>query len=102
MLEAAPASDGEVARMLTEWKDQRARIIHDAVRGLAPALRPGLSWEEAAAIVRALSAPELYSELVRGEGWTPDRYEEWLVRLMTTELVAGAGARGVHDEPSTS
>jgi hypothetical protein len=54
--------------MLAKWKEERARIIHAAVRPLAPALRPGLTWKEAAATVRALSAPEAYSELVKGEG----------------------------------
>jgi AcrR family transcriptional regulator len=88
MLEAAAASDAEVARMLANWKEERARIIHAAVRPLAPALRPGLTWKEAAATVRALSAPEAYSELVKGEGWKPDRYEKWLARLLATELLA--------------
>jgi hypothetical protein len=64
--------------MLANWKEQRARIIHEAVRTLAPSLRPGLTWKEAAATVRALSVSEVYSELVKGEGWQPDRYEKWL------------------------
>ncbi|TFC93249.1 TetR/AcrR family transcriptional regulator [Cryobacterium sp. TMT3-29-2] len=89
MLEAAAASDGRVVRMLANWKDQRAGIIREAVKGLAPALRPGLRWEDAAATVRALSVPELYSQLVRDESWEPDRYETWLVRLLTAELLTG-------------
>jgi AcrR family transcriptional regulator len=87
MLEAAAASDAEVARMLAGWKDARAGGIRDAIRPLAGALRAGLSWEEAAATARALSAPEVYSELVRGEGWTPDRYEAWLGQLFRDVLL---------------
>src|SRR5712692_1253006 len=64
MLAAAAASDSEVALMLANWRQERARIIHEAVRPLTSALRPGLTWEVAAAAVRALSAPEVYSELV--------------------------------------
>ena len=100
MLEAAAASDAEVARMLAGWKAERARIINNAVRDMQPALRPGLTWKEAAATVRAFSVPELFSELVKGEGWKPDRYEEWLARLLTTELVPTG--RGVHNQPRTS
>jgi hypothetical protein len=46
-----------------------------------------VSSEEAAATVRALSAPEVYSELVHGEGWTPERYETWLGRLLRDVLL---------------
>jgi hypothetical protein len=57
------------------------------VRGVAPELRKGLQWEVAAATVRALSAPEVYSELVHGEGWDTDRYESWLADLLAGELL---------------
>lgn len=100
MLEGAAAADSEVARMLAHWKQERARLIHEAVRSLAPALRPGLTWKEAAATVRALSVPELYSELVRGEGWKPDRYERWLVRLLTAALLDAPAVPGGHSQPS--
>jgi AcrR family transcriptional regulator len=88
MLEAAGASDAEVAQMLDGWKEERARMIHQAVRPLSSALRPGLTWKVAAAIVRALSAAEVYSELVKREGWSADRYEEWLAQLLAGELLA--------------
>lgn len=88
MLEAAAASDAEVARMLGGWKEQRAQMIHHAVRPLSSALRQGLTWKVAAATVRALSVPEVYSDLVKGERWSPDRYEEWLSRLLAGELLA--------------
>jgi AcrR family transcriptional regulator len=87
MLDAAAAGDAEVARMLTGWKEQRAGMIREAVRGLAPELRKGLHWEVAAATVRALSAPEVYSELVHGEGWDANRYESWLADLLAGELL---------------
>jgi AcrR family transcriptional regulator len=102
MLAAAAASDSEVARMLTNWNEQRARMIHEAVRPLAPVLRPGLTWKEAAATVRALSSPEVYSELVKGEGWKPDRYEKWLANLLIAELLPSERVLEAHNDLSAS
>jgi AcrR family transcriptional regulator len=87
MLEAAAASDAEVARMLSGWKEARAGALREGIGPLAGELRAGLAWEDAAATVRALSAPEVYSELVKGEGWSPDRYEEWLARLLAEQVL---------------
>jgi AcrR family transcriptional regulator len=87
MLEAAAASDAEVARMLAGWTEVRAGLLRDAVRPIAGALRPGLGWEEAAATLRALSAPGLFAELVKGECWSSDRYETWLAALLARELL---------------
>jgi AcrR family transcriptional regulator len=87
MLEAAAAADPEVARMLAGWKQQRAQTLGEAMRPLAPRLRRGLDWARAAAVVRALSVPEIYFELVNGAGWTADAYEEWLGELLAGELL---------------
>jgi hypothetical protein len=89
VLEAAAASDAEVARMLADWTEVRAGLLREAVRPIAGQLRPALGWEDAAATVRALSTPGLYSELVKGEGWSPDRYEEWLAAVLAHELLGG-------------
>lgn len=87
MLEAAASSDQEVARMLATWKEQRAAMLADSIRGMARSLRPGITPEWAAASVRALSSPGIFEELVRGEGWPPDRYESWLVDLLVGLLL---------------
>lgn len=88
MMEAAAASDPEVARMLATWKDQRAGMLREAVKGLAGSLRPELEWQWAATTVRALSSPDVFAELVRGEGWTPEQYEAWLVDILAVRLLA--------------
>ena len=87
MLEAAAASDAEVAKMLAEWKERRAGMLREAVKGIRSHLRQRITWQVAAATVRALSAAELYSELVRGEKWAPARYEAWLTELMVAQLL---------------
>jgi AcrR family transcriptional regulator len=87
MLEGAAASDAEVARMLAGWKSDRARSLHGIVAGLEGDLRAGIDGERAGAVIRALTSAEIYSELVAGEGWSPDEYEEWLVGLLSDVLL---------------
>jgi AcrR family transcriptional regulator len=87
MLAGAAASDAEVGRMLTGWKDDRARSLHSVVAGVEHDLRSGMSSERAGAILRALTSPDIYADLVDSEGWTPDDYEAWLANLLGDVLV---------------
>ena len=87
MLAAAAASDAGVAQMLAGWKSTRAGMLKDAVTGFRGKLRRGVTMRRAVATVRALSAPEIYTELVKGEGWSADAYEHWLAELLIWELL---------------
>ena len=87
MLGIAAASDAEVARMIGGWTDDRARSFHQRVEGLEGQLRDGMDGERAGALIRALTAAEVYSELVQGEGWTPAEYEAWLAGLLADVLL---------------
>jgi hypothetical protein len=87
MLEGAAASDAEVARMLAGWKADRGRSLHSVVAGCEAQLGGGLGTERAGAIIRALTSSEVYSELVAGEGWTPDDYETWLDGVLAEALL---------------
>ncbi|MDQ6794249.1 MAG: TetR/AcrR family transcriptional regulator [Chloroflexota bacterium] len=87
MLDGAAASDADVARMVAGWKDDRARSFHSIAAGLEADLRDGLDAKRAGGIIRALSSAEVYSELVTGEGWTPDEYESWLAGLLADLLI---------------
>ena len=87
MLAGAAASDAEVARMLAGWKDDRARSLRSVVAGAERDLRTGMSAKRAGAIIRALTSPDIYAELVEGEGWTPGDYEVWLADLLGDLLV---------------
>lgn len=91
MLEGAAASDADVARMIASWRNERARSFRTIVHGLEGDLRSGMDGERAAAIIRALTGPEIYSELVTGEGWTPAEYEQWLARLLGDVLLPPGG-----------
>lgn len=88
MLEGAAASDPDVARMVAGWKHDRAASLRSIVAGLESDLRPGVDGERAGAIIRAMSSAEIYFELVEGEGWSPDEYEEWLTDVLRELLLA--------------
>ncbi|HEY7294366.1 MAG TPA: helix-turn-helix domain-containing protein [Dehalococcoidia bacterium] len=92
MLEGAALADPEIARMLDGWKEQRAGALAQVIEGCSGRLAPGLDLGTAAAIVRALSAAELYRELVQAAGWSGDRYEEWLTSLLVRELLSAMAA----------
>jgi AcrR family transcriptional regulator len=87
MLDGAAASDADVARMVGSWKDDRARSLRSVVTGLESGLRLGIDGDRAGAIIRALSSPDIYCELVTAEGWTPSEYEKWLDGLLSDVLL---------------
>jgi AcrR family transcriptional regulator len=87
LIAGAAASDAEVARMLSGWIEDRASSFHQLVVGLEGQLRDGVDGKRAGALIRALSAAEVYSELVYGEGWTPAEYEGWLAGLLKEVLL---------------
>lgn len=70
-------------------------MIADAVRAIGSSLRPDVAPEWAVATVRALSSYDVFNELVRGEGWSPERYEEWLALLLAGLLLGGQMAAPV-------
>jgi hypothetical protein len=63
--------------------------MHRFVADLAAAGTLRVNPADAADIVWATNAPELYQLLVAQRGWTPDRYEDFLAdtwqRLLLTE-----------------
>ena len=89
LLEGAATSDAEVSRMVAGWKDDRARSLRMVVEGLEKQLRPGLDANEAGAMIRALTGSEVYTELVVSEGWSGEKYEQWLNGLLRQLLVPG-------------
>lgn len=92
MLEGAALVDAEVAQMLAGWKAQRSAALAQALENCSDRLAPGVDIETAAAVLRALTAAEPYRELVDAAGWSGDRYEHWLTRLLVRELLAAATA----------
>jgi len=86
IMQSAAGQDAEVARMLEGWKEQRMAIFRQLTALMEPDLKPGLPTTDANALVRALTSAEVY-EGVRSEGWSTDRYEEWLAQLLAELLL---------------
>jgi AcrR family transcriptional regulator len=83
----AAAADPEAAAELQEaLKGRRAGLVHFAA-GLQPHLRPGLSLEDAAAIICAMCLPEVHAEMVGESGCSEDVYQAWLEATLKQQLL---------------
>ena len=85
--QGAAAADREAAAELREALRGRRAALDRVVEGMATALRLDLDVNRAAAILRALCRPEVYSELAEESGWSPDEYEAWLFETLKEQLL---------------
>jgi hypothetical protein len=83
--QAAPA-EPELAELWREITERRAANMRRFVADLA-ALRVDL--DEAADIVWATNAPELYQLLAGQRGWSPERYQHFLADAWHRLLLTG-------------
>jgi len=88
VLSRAADADSEAAALLETIRQQRDLGQGRVVRALhrRHALRAGLRQQEAADIVHAIMAPEVYRLLVHERSWTPDRYQQWATRTLIQQL----------------
>ena len=91
VIRQAAALDPEVARLERERAEQRLRNYRSPAHLLAEreALRPGLSEEDAAAVIFSLGHPDIYRFLVREEGWAPERWAAWVRASLAAALLKG-------------
>jgi AcrR family transcriptional regulator len=91
---AAPADEeiGQLwSRIQTEFHaNQRAVVASLREKG---ALRDGIDVDAATDILWTLNHPSLYHLLVGQRGWSPDRYEQWLDDLLSSQLLGDAHLR---------
>jgi AcrR family transcriptional regulator len=81
-----PEVAGLLQRLLTGRMEGMAHFIrHLAANG---PLRPGLGQPEATETVWALTSAEVYRLLTVDRGWSPERYEEWLVKTLMAVLLS--------------
>ena len=86
----AGTADPEVRAGVTATLERRRAGIRALVSTLEEALPPGMDVAQAAAIVDALTLPEVYAELVDVQGWAPDAYEGWLAAALSREVLGTA------------
>jgi AcrR family transcriptional regulator len=89
----AVASEPEIRKELQPRVDARERMIRTVSERLEPVLSDGLTVEDAHAIISALTLPEVYRDLVRDRGWTPERFQDWLERTLAVQLISVGGRR---------
>lgn len=67
--------------------ERRREGLRALAGALGPSLRSGAGPEAALATLDALTLPDVYVELVRGLGWTPDAYEDWLAAALRRQFL---------------
>jgi AcrR family transcriptional regulator len=80
--EEAAVSDPELATTMETVKAARRREMLDSARLLAGPEGLRLDPEEAAATLYVLYSPQVADMLMRDHGWSPQRYEAWLARMI--------------------
>ena len=85
----------EVTQMLATTQQERltgvrALVAHLAGTGL---LAPGCDQATAADACWALTGPRVFLDLTTERGWQPGQYEDWLVRMLTVNLLTPARCR---------
>ncbi|MEV6157715.1 helix-turn-helix domain-containing protein [Nonomuraea sp. NPDC052129] len=88
VLEAAAASDPEVAALWPHDVDPRYVVQQRAAKALAgkPGARADLPEEEIADVLYGLLSPELYLLFVRERGWSRERWESWVGETLRGRL----------------
>ena len=94
-LREAASGDSEAGELWRRFGDRRAANMRLFVAELGPR-RAGVDLDDAADTVWATNSPELYLLLTDERGWTPERFERWLVdtwtRLLLPDVAPGAPA----------
>jgi len=92
ILEITTAVDSDVAELSHVYNERRRESVryHQEAMVEAGLLPADVDRRELHDVTAALLSPELYLALVRDCGWTSDRYQAWLTRL----LIAAASPPG--------
>lgn len=88
--EEAAASDPELAATMETIKATRRREMLDAATLLAGPEGLRLDADEAAATLYVLYSPQVADMLMKDHGWSPQRYEAWLARMLLEAVLGTA------------
>lgn len=83
----AARSDPAAAQAYRVVLDSRATTFARFIHDLRTDLHPGIDERTATDLLWAFSNEELWRELVEERSWSPERYEQWLARTLTAQLV---------------
>ena len=85
--EEAAASDPELATMMKAMKVARQQEMGASARILAGPDGLRVDHDEAAATLYVLYSPQVADMLMTDYGWSPERYENWLARMILQAVV---------------
>ena len=85
--EEAAASDPELAAMMEAIKAARRQEMVASATMLAGADGLRVDHEEAAATLYVLYSPHVASMLISDYGWSAERYERWLARMILQTVI---------------
>lgn len=83
----AMTSEPAVRQELTKRLEYRAAAVTRVAEAVAQAPQPRLPVPQAAAIISALTLPEVCRELVHDRGWSADQYEAWINHTLAQQLL---------------
>jgi hypothetical protein len=89
VIQGAAPGDAEIGelwrRIQTEFHaNQRAVVASIREKG---ALRPDMDLDTATDVLWTLNHPSVYQLLVGERGWSPERYEQWLIAMLDSQLI---------------
>lgn len=86
---AAASANPELARLWREISERRARNMRELADDLATTgeLRADVGRDEIADVIWAMNSSEYYALLVLERGWTPERFQHWLLDAWTRLLL---------------
>jgi len=88
VLKTAVAMDPEMAELWPSDRDPRLAVQRAAAEALVakPGARAGLSADEATDLLYGVLSPELYLVFTRQRGWAPQRWREWALATLDSQL----------------
>jgi AcrR family transcriptional regulator len=89
IIQQAAGAEPQLTSLWREISDRRAANMRRFAADLAAAAALRVDLGDAADIIWATNAPELYQLLVGQRGWTPERYERFLADAWRRLLLAG-------------
>jgi AcrR family transcriptional regulator len=88
IIQQAAATEPELSSLWREISDRRAANMRRFAADLAAVSALRMDPDQAADIIWATNAPELYQLLVGQRGWTPERYQGFLADTWRRLLIA--------------
>ncbi len=95
----AGLTDATIRASVDQVLQRRRRGLASLAEALAPDLVSGMTTQRAAAVLDALTLPEVWMELVETQGWTADEYEAWLRQIVGQQLLGSVAVADRVDDP---